>query len=355
MSVILTNLPNLPEGVKNGVAARKDRVLYAGLGSAGKRFFCLNLDDLDSGWKSTTDFPGTQRSDAVCIADDDGIWIFSGAGTPEGSTHAQVLTDVYRFEYTTQKWDRIESEIPVGLLGGSGCEIAKGHFVFFGGYSKPTFDDFCQKMSSIDENKNPNERVELLTTFMSLEPEQYGWNKDIILYDTIKNRWEILQQNPFSANCGAALIRAGNQVTLINGEIKPGLRSTEVKQFTFDDANHVESMLLPSICETQPGHEGLAGAYAGQLDGHLLAVGGAYFIGSQENRLKEQWYTHQGLNKHYSDEVWCLNDGAWTMIAKMPQGMAYGSSLNSEKELILVGGEDSKQQALVGCYMVTWP
>ncbi|MFC1233874.1 YjhT family mutarotase [Vibrio sp. F74] len=352
MSVVLKNLPDLPEGVKNGVATRDGKTLYAGLGSAGTRFFCLNLDDLSTGWQRANDFPGVERNDAVYITDKKGVWVFSGAGTPEGSQHAQVLIDVHRFDFLDRKWHKVATETPVGLLGGSGCEISKGQFVFFGGYNKQTFDNFCQKMANIDTDKNPQERQNLLTEFMSQEPEKYGWNKDILRYDTHQNRWELIQENPFAANCGAALISEGNKVTLIDGEIKPGLRSTKVKQFTFDETCRFESSVLTSIHSDKEEHEGLAGAYSGELNGHYFALGGAYFVGSQNNLRNGQWYTHQGLTKHYSDAVWRLDGKSWKVVARLPEGAAYGASVSCEKELILVGGENSAQQALVRCYLI---
>lgn len=352
MSVTLTNLPPLPEGVKNGVAQRDGRTLYAGLGSAGKRFYCLNLDDLEEGWKDSVDFPGVERNDAVTVADDGGIWVFSGAGIPEDTEHAQVLTDVYYFCFETKTWQLVQTETPVGLLGASGCEIADGQFVFFGGYNKRVFDDFCQKLSQIDIASEPEIHRATLTEFMSKKPEQYAWNKEIILYDTKKNQWLTLQDNPYSANCGAGLILDGNKVILIDGEIKPGLRSTQVKQYLFAENNRITTQLLPSICQSSPEHEGLAGCYAGKLENQLIAIGGAYFVGSQNNRKKGSWYTHQGLSKHYSDVVWSFANDQWTAVEKLPIGSAYGSVINTEKELILIGGEDANQQALTSCYLV---
>lgn len=352
MSVIFSSLPDLPEGVKNGVAARDGTTLYAGLGSAGKRFFLLDLDNLSTGWQRSADFPGTTRNDAVTITDSKGIWVFSGAGTPENTNSAQVLTDVYFFDFADRSWRQIETEIPVGLLGASGCQVSTGKFVFFGGYNKATFDHFCAKMSLLDEEHDQAERQSLLSEFMSKKPLDYGWNQEIIQYDVTNNEWSTLQTNPYQANCGAGLIWRDNTVTLIDGEIKPGLRSTEIKQFTFNAENEISSALLPSIQSDTAEHEGLAGCYAGVLDNKLVALGGAYFIGSQFNAKQGQWYSHKGLTKHYSNVIWCFDNNRWKAIANMPIGTAYGSTVESETGLILIGGEDANQKALVSCYLL---
>lgn len=352
MSVIFSSLPDLPEGVKNGVAARDGTHLYAGLGSAGKRFFLLDLDNLKAGWQSTTDFPGTTRSDAVTITDSKGIWVFSGAGVPENTDCAQVLTDVYFFEFANKSWQRMDTQTPVGLLGACGCEVSTGRFVFFGGYNKTMFDDFCAKMSRLDEEHDQLERQQLLCEFMSKKPQDYGWNQEIIQYDISHNEWTALQKNPYQANCGAGLIWHANTATLIDGEIKPGLRSTEIKQFTLNDENEFSSAQLPSIQSDTAEHEGLAGSYAGVLNNKLVALGGAYFIGSQSNVRQGQWYSHKGLTKHYSNSVWCFDNNRWQVIAEMPIGAAYGSTVESETGLILIGGEDANQKALVSCYLL---
>jgi len=353
MSLSMTQFPCLPVGMKNGVAARVGRRIYAGLGSAGKQFFCLDLDALELGWQRVAEFPGTARNDAVIIASERGIWVFSGAGAENGSS-PQVLTDVYHLNAATNEWLQLDTTIPVGLLGASGCEVAPEKFVFWGGYNKALFDDFLAKLSAIDVSQEPEKHQAALVEFMSMPPKEYGWNQDLWLFDGCELSWKRVMKNPYPANCGASLIQDANQVVLIDGEIKPGLRSTQVKKFTFHSLNEVESTTLPSIQASPQEHEGLAGAYAGLVKGQYIAAGGAFFVGSQQKAREKQWYTHQGLSKHYSNNIWRFDGKQWHQAGELPTGCAYGASVSTEQGLLMLGGEDQQGQALKGCYLIDW-
>jgi len=354
MSLAITQLPDFPLGLKNGVGALHGRQLYAGLGSAGKRFYYLDLDAVSEGWKECTEFPGTERNDALMIADETGLWVFSGAGQPVGSRSAQVLTDVYHYCVNSGSWYKVDTDLPIGLLGASGCEISSGKFVFFGGYNKPVFDSFVAKITSVDPNEEPGKHHQLLVEFMSRTPEEYHWNQKVLLFDTYRSTWHVLMENPFPANCGASLIQDGGKVILVDGEIKPGLRSTQVKQFTFHSESHIEVSTLPSIANQELDHEGVAGAYSGVLNNQYFVAGGAYFIGSQQRLRERQWYTHQGLTKHYNNQVWRFDGSRWLQAGELPVGSAYGVSITTDKGIVILGGEDNKGSGLTDCYLMNW-
>ena len=354
MSLSIVTYPDFPVEIKNAVGARIGDRIFVGLGSAGTQFYSLDLNATERGWKLMAAFTGVVRNDAVMVASGSAIWVFSGAGLQEGCESVQVLTDIHRFDIENDEWQTVVSEIPVGLLGASGCEIAPGKIAFWGGYNKPLFDDFLAKLSKIDSALEPEKHQAALVEFMSMLPDQYGWNQDIWLFDCETLQWRILTENPFPANCGASLIQDDNQVVLVDGEIKPGLRSTQVKQFTFLSIEEVKSTTLPSIQDSPQEHEGLAGAYAGLVKGQYLVAGGAFFIGSQKKAREKQWYTHQGLSKHYAGDVWCLQEQQWRRVGELPTGQAYGISISSEQGLIIIGGENAKGQGLQSCYLINW-
>lgn len=354
MSLTITQLPDFPLGLKNGVGALHSRQLFAGMGSAGKRFFRLDLDSVSEGWNECTEFPGTERNDALMIADETGLWVFSGAGRPEGSHSAQVLTDVYHYCMNGDSWEKVDTDIPIGLLGASGGEISPGKFVFFGGYNKPIFDSFVAKISDINPTEEPVKHHELLVEFMSRTPEEYHWNQDVLLFDSNSLTWHVLMGNPFPANCGASLIQDSSRVILVDGEIKPGLRSTQVKQFTFHSLSDIDVSILPSIVGQGLEHEGVAGAYSGVLNNQYFVAGGAYFIGSLQRLRERQWYTHQGLVKHYNNQVWRFDGLRWLEAGELPVGSAYGVSITTDKGIVILGGEDNKGSGLTNCFVMNW-
>lgn len=350
MSLHIAELAPLPVGVMHGVGGKLGDRLYAGLGSAGQQFFCFDLSDPTLGWQAAPDFPGVARNDAVFAVCDDKLYVFSGAGVEREDQSPVVLTDGYVFDPISDGWLKLDTQIPVGLLGASACSMSPGQLQFWGGYCKETFDSFLAQISQIDAVKEPEVHRELLTEFMSRPIPAYGWNKEIWQFDTETCQWRILDQNPFAANCGAGLIKHGDQAVLIEGEVKPGLRSLETKVFCFDGGKLKQSHVIAPISTIHSGHDGLAGHYAALLGEHYLVAGGAYFVGSQENYRQHQLYSHKGLTKHYDDAIWLYDGVCWETAGTLPKALAYGLSLSDGSSVYLIGGEDAKGQAVLQCF-----
>ncbi|EPR7133319.1 sialic acid-induced transmembrane protein YjhT [Vibrio vulnificus] len=347
---IRETFPALPIGIKNGIAARVGDRIFVGLGSAGQQLFYLEDSKREQGWKHAPEFPGCQRNDAVCIAVADGLYVFSGAGQPEVAVTTQVLMDGYFFNAELWCWQAIQTPPPVGLLGASGCEWQQGQLAFWGGYNKETFDSFVAELSDVAPGSDAHRS--LLEAFMSQPVHAYGWNQSIIGFDCQTHQWRELSINPYSANCGASILHYQDNYLLIEGEIKPGLRSVTTKQYRFCTNGEVECNRFPSIIDKQALHEGLAGAFAGTNQHQLLVAGGAYFVGSQENYKKGQWYSHKGLIKHYSRDIWCFDGEGWSCVGLLPQGLAYGCSVMMENTLLLLGGENSQGEATKQVYAI---
>lgn len=103
--------------------------------------------------------------------------------------------------------------------------------------------------------------------------------------------------------------------TLLAGPIAPG------------DWRH-----LPDI----PDKLGLAGAFAGVVDGSLIVAGGANFPD------KMPW---DGGIKQWHDTVWVLDqpEGTWRNAGKLPRPLGYGVNATTSRGLICVAGSDLQQ------------
>lgn len=354
MSLLIESFPQLPVGIKNGVGGLLGKRLYLGLGSAGKQLFYYDMEQPNLGWQRAADFIGVERNDACYLVSDDNLYVFSGAGKQLGSNDTVVLDDAYCFDSKRDSWNKLNTTVPVGLLGASASAMPSGELIFFGGYCKETFDTFVARFSSVDPKSEPEKHQSLLNEFMSRPVFGYGWNGDIWAYDVVSNQWSILAQNPFAANCGSGVVQQGEIVTLIEGEIKPGLRSLQTKQFDLSSLTNITSKLCASIYDVDSHHEGLAGHYAGLVSNQILAVGGAYFVGSQKNFNNHQWYTHKGLTKHYSNSIWRFDGIRWHQEGALPQGVAYGVAISVDNKMYILGGENKFGTAQTRCYALSW-
>ncbi|RND30197.1 YjhT family mutarotase, partial [Vibrio cholerae] len=231
MAISFQLLPELPVGIKHGVGGIIGHKLYAGLGSSGNAFFVLDLKDMNSGWKSAADFPGIARNDSAYTVCGNKLYVFSGAGIEGNNSFPTVLMDGYVFDSQINQWTRLERTLPTGFLGASCCSLSPTEIIFFGGYDKDTFNNFLSDLSMIDVKNDPHKHKDLMTKFMSQPIDNYNWNRNIWSFTPCNEHWSVVGENPFKPNCGSGIIHKDNVVTLIEGEVKPGLRSLETKRY----------------------------------------------------------------------------------------------------------------------------
>ncbi len=348
--------PVLPLGIKNGVSGQVGHHLFVGLGTAGLGMYALDLDAPEVGWRAIAPFPGPARDSAACAVAGGRLYIASGLGkvTPDDQV-ARVLQDVYQYDPQRDAWFKLDTGTPVGCLGASAFAIDDNRIGFVGGVNTEIFDRFMRAAATVDPEQEPESGQRILNEFMSMPPEDHKWNAKLWVYSIAENAWSELGDNPYLPNTGAACVAVENGVFLINGEIKPGLRTPQVKRITFQNGMAVwsEENPIPPLVG-HPIQDGLAGAYAGRVNGVLLVAGGANFHGSRAVAATGEWYAHRGLQKVWNREVYAKRDGVWHVAGRLPMGLAYGASFEIPEGLLLVGGEDQQQKARTDVHLLTW-
>lgn len=348
--------PVLPQGVKNGVSGKVGHRLFVGLGSAGRSMFALDLDALSAGWTEVARFPGPARDGAACAVVGGRLHVFSGLGkTSPDDAAPRVLQDVFTYDPATDVWTRLDTKPPAGFLGASAFALDDDRIGLVGGVNTQIFDGFMVAAASADPENDPDGWQRILEAFMSMPPEGHKWNTKLWVYSVSANAWSDLADNPFLPNTGAACVTVPNGVLLINGEIKPGLRTPQVKHIGFQASGvtWAEQEPIPPL-DGRPLQDGLAGAYAGHAGGVLLVAGGANFHGSRAIAAKGEWYAHRGLQKVWNREIYARKDGKWRVAGQLPFGLAYGASFELPHGLLLVGGEDQDQIARNDVLLLTW-
>lgn len=354
--------PDLPVGIKSGIAARVGDTLYVGLGSAGSDFYALDLADPAAGWVKRAAFSGPATNGAAAAVSGGRIFVFSGNGKESDEARSAIIFDtVHAYDPDTDGWSRIDTTTPVGLSGAKALALQDGRIALVGGYNKELFDDYLAKVAATDKEKNPEGFRKLVETYMGMEPGDYRWNAELLSYDPRANSWSSLGDSPFLPNCDAAVAALGDDAfTLISGEIKPGLRTPEVKKVSISGSSAAWQKLadLPSP-EANDRQEGVAGAFAGDVGGAVLVAGGANFVGAQANAADGKWFAHDGLKKGWRDEVYAYDGNApdgkhWQEVGKLPTGLAYGASFPVSGGLLVVGGEDGEATPRREVFLIKW-
>ncbi|WP_153136929.1 N-acetylneuraminate epimerase [Paraburkholderia agricolaris] len=352
----VTTYPAFPVPLKNGAGVKVGQVIYAGLGSAGKDWFSIDLSAPEPRWQRLADFPAEPRDQSVAAAVDGKIYIFGGAGEIKRSDNTVdtiMFSDVYCFDPVANNWRKLETRSPLGLLGAVAVSVDGQRVLFFSGVNKAIFDGYFQdlKAAGSDEKR----KSEIANEYFGKRPQDYLFSTDVLSYTPAENAWGTLGKVTYPPTAGAAVAVKGNEVTLINGELKPGLRSYKVNRVTID-GNSVASQSGPDLVAPvgQSQQEGLAGAFAGYSNGVLLVAGGANFPGAWNQYRQGQNYAHRGLQKTWHDDIYALIDGKWQTAGHLPGARAYGLSFMVDDGVLLVGGENQQGKAIASVQLLLW-
>ncbi|MFC0309886.1 N-acetylneuraminate epimerase [Gallibacterium trehalosifermentans] len=329
--------PDLPVGIKSGGGALIGDTVYVGLGSGADKFYALNLKSAQDGWQEIAPFPGGDRSQPVVSAVDGKLYVFGGLQKNEKG-ELQLVNDAYRYDPQNNTWTKLPTRSPLGLVGATGVNYGDKVFVI-GGSNLSIFNGVFQDLVAAGDDQAKKDAV--LNPYFDQRPQDYFFNTTLFSYQPSTNKWYNEGQLAFSGRAGAAVVVKGEQITVINGEIKPGLRTAEAAQGKFKKENGIDWTKLPNLPAPEGAavQEGLAGAYAGYSNGYLLVTGGANFPGSTQQFKDGQLYAHKGLSKAYPAEVFALDKGKWKQIAKLPYGSGYGVTVSYGNKVILIGGE----------------
>ncbi|QDJ13500.1 N-acetylneuraminic acid mutarotase [Mergibacter septicus] len=336
--------PDLPIGIKSGGGALIGDTIYVGLGSGGDKFYQLNLKQTNSTWQEIAPFPGGERSQPVVTAVTGKLYVFGGL-QKNAKGELQLVNDAYRYNPEDNSWQKLPTRSPFGLVGTTGVTHADKIYMI-GGSNLSIFNGYFQDYVAAGEDQSKKEAV--VNAYFNQRPQDYFFNTTLFSYQPATNQWQNEGYLPFSGRAGAAVTVKGDTITVVNGEIKPGLRTAKVEQGKFKSNGTIKWKDLPHLPSPAKGvvQDGLAGAYIGYSNGTLLVTGGANFPGSSQQFKRGQLFAHKGLNKAYHDEIYAFNGKKWKIVGKLPIKAGYGVSITYHDKILLIGGETTGGKAL---------
>lgn len=213
----------LPFAFQNGIAAHKGTTLYLGLGKQdgqlSRKFYAY---DLTTG-KITplADFPGEAREQSVAEMLGNTLCVFSG-----GSSMA--YTDGYGYDLTTHTWHKLANVAVKGqeisLLGARAIRLNDEEMLVIGGFNKEIYDDAVAHLSTL----KGDDLAAYKTAYFGKESTDFHWNRQVLVYNARHDAWRSAGEIPFAAPCGEGLVKLGDKLISLNGEIKPGVRSNRI-------------------------------------------------------------------------------------------------------------------------------
>lgn len=248
----ISELPPLPMPMDNLSATYADGYLYVSGGNkqpdCSNSLFSLQLTpSAQKAWVRLPDFPGPARVQPVLTAQQsgDGVRLYLAGGFQPASAlqEAIVCTDMLSYHPETKQW-RNEGLLPSSEEGSlrtitGGCAVSSGDssILLTGGVNYDRFRDALNRPLLIEQATNTGNNS--LRDSLQKEARNYllhpaGWykfNTSLLQYNTFTKRWTNLGDYEEAARAGAGVANFENTVILINGELKPGIRTPEVNAF----------------------------------------------------------------------------------------------------------------------------
>ena len=225
--------PNLPVALKNATASIIGNRVYllggqTADGQSGNQFLLLDLSNLAKGWQSLPNFP-IAVSAATMSAQQDGeeisLFVFGGRAIGKGNL-TNFYSSVYNYkpsknEWTTKNDIRLDKTTPIQLSMAVSAPIGATHIALIGGDDGQVFHQVERAINSGD-----------IASRDSLWINHSGFNDKILLYNTVTDTWFELENPHKDPVAVASVVSDGKQIYISGGEIRPGIRNSEIMKMT---------------------------------------------------------------------------------------------------------------------------
>lgn len=217
-------LPSLPVTIDNMAGALSGDLLYIVGGNVNgvpsSAVYVLDLSDMTEGWRKKTDIPGNPRVQPVCVVQDGKLYVWGGFAPAVGERQASLSVSGYVYDPETKEWSSVATPCDsegneVSLGGGVGTPFGEGMILCTGGVNK---DIFLKALQGIYTGKE----------YLSHPAEWYQFNRNLLLYHLQTDEWTTLGKYEQGARAGAVMVSQDGYHYMINGELKPGIRTNDI-------------------------------------------------------------------------------------------------------------------------------
>lgn len=242
--IIQEELPPLPATMDNMAATYGAGYIYAAGGNVNGRplnaAFRLAWPD-GKRWERLPDFPGDPRLQPAAAMQNgpSGLCLYLMGGyncdTVKGSV--KVHTDGIAYDPVSNVWKPVAQVVPYGcnepmaIVGAQAISSGCAHIVFLGGVNRNIFEKALKRQLLCEKTNSPllKGKYEKETHYyMTRQPSWYAFNDELLIYHTVTDTWVTESKNSLLARAGASVVKCGDEWVVIDGELKPGVRSADV-------------------------------------------------------------------------------------------------------------------------------
>lgn len=236
--IVVKPLPNLPIAVSNLALTNIGNIVYAAGGdeqsNSSNQFHYLNLDCENPSWKALPNLP-IALANAVVVSqyhnNEKYIYVIGGRSKNKNGI-SDLHHTTFAFDTKHNIW-RTFAPITNGanitnLSAAAGVAIGKNYILIPGSDDGKMFHQIETYISAISQAKTEEEKNSLIAKKNNLVINHKGFNKSVLLYNTITNKWQKIGELPFFAPVTTTASKYGNDIILSNGEIRPGVRTPDI-------------------------------------------------------------------------------------------------------------------------------
>lgn len=223
----IDTLPSLPYSLDNMAGTLHDSVVYIiggnKQGIPSSSLYALDLKKENKGWVQLPDFPQNPRTQLVCgvlldSLSSPNLYIWGGFAPKTSLAEASLNTDGYCYSIHSQEWRVMEpprgkEQEAISLGGGVALTLSDSTLLCLGGVNK---DIFLKALNNPDPD------------YLSHPKEWYKFNSEVLLYNSKQDKWYSLGNYLWGARAGAAGVKYKEDIFYIQGELKPGIRTSEI-------------------------------------------------------------------------------------------------------------------------------
>ncbi|MGZ3951876.1 MAG: kelch repeat-containing protein [Flavisolibacter sp.] len=233
-ALTINNLPTLPLAVTNAsIVVYSARICLAGgetaNGGVSDQFFSLDLNDINSGWKTLPSLP-KPISHAVMAVQSNGenecIYLVGGRKKNTNSP-SNLYASNLQFNLNTRQWTEMKP-LPHNLSAGTGVAVGRNLVLLFGGDNGATFHKTEELIFAINNEKDEAKRAQLTAEKIRVQSMHPGFCREALLYDTKKDRWQTVGCIPYEAPVTTTAVKWNDEIVIPGGEIRAGVRTPQI-------------------------------------------------------------------------------------------------------------------------------
>lgn len=247
--VEIKELPSLPIPLDNMAGGFGGGYVYVAAGQSNgkptKAAFRMKYPECLS-WEQLPDFDGEVRLQACGVVQNgstsQNFYLLGGYAPATDTSLCVVHDDAIVYDANGKRWFHTSKFVVDGerksLVGANAIVSGSTNIVCVGGVDREVFEAAVNRPNLIKQAEKQKDTASLTVllndadSYMKHDPDWYEFQDELLIYNTITDEWVTESSSEKLSRAGAGLVAYNGHWIVVNGETKPGIRSSDVTAIT---------------------------------------------------------------------------------------------------------------------------